>query len=111
MTTTFRPPRVIDIEDTVTIHRRTEDLTTHDLQTYLTAPPMRRPDASGEQPIVIPRTIGIVDSPLSTGALPLFVQAALHQPTVRQRRRHVGSHRAVRPSLVARLFGRRGGAL
>lgn len=102
----------IDLLDTVTLHLPdSPDVTTRDLSTYRTGRPvLRRPDASGEQPIVIPRTIGIVDSPTDTGALPPFVQAAMSQPSRLDRRAHVGRHRAVRPSLAERIRRLLGGA-
>jgi hypothetical protein len=123
-----RPVRVIEIrpeDDTVTFHLPADipapgsaglaDLTTRDLRTYRTSPPVRRPAATGEQPAYRPRTIGIVGEgrrtiglkPDETGVLPVHVQAAI-RPSARDRRRHVGSHRA--SGLLAWLgFGRRAG--
>lgn len=78
-------------------------------------PPPRRPNAVGEKRIRIPRTIGIVDSPCQTGALPLAVQAVIDRERAaaeRRRAQYVGRHH--RPGLLARWFralrlGRRDG--
>jgi hypothetical protein len=131
--TTSAAPRhawvdVIELEDTVTIHisdpvpapgsAGLADLTTRDLRAYRTSPPVMRRSPVVGQPAYAPRTIGlvgevrrtfgVVDSPADTGVLPVHVQAAIRRPSARDRRRHVGSHRA--SGLLAWLgFGRRGG--
>jgi hypothetical protein len=71
-------------------------------------PPFRRPNAVGETRVRIPRTIGIVDEPLATDALPPFAAYAAR----REAMPYAGRHRL---SLAARLlrlfgFGRRDGA-
>jgi hypothetical protein len=110
-TPTARAARVIDMEDTVTIHVPGERETVR-LITRRPEPPTERLvfgviGSRPEPPIGIVgevrRTIGL--KPDETGVLPVHVQAAIRRPSARDRRRHVGSHRAHRPGLIARLFG------
>jgi hypothetical protein len=101
-------PFALDLEDTVGITLPDTETVTRRI-----VPPPRRPDASGEPPQYRPSRsfASFVDAPCATGELPAFVQAAMsrpYQPTVAERREHVGRHRA-RPGLfarLARLFGR-----
>ncbi len=79
-----------------------------DPPTVRITPPPRRPRAVGETRVRIPRTIGIVDAPLATDALPPFAAYANRKPVGRHRR-------ADQPGLFARLlvlfgFGRKDGA-
>jgi hypothetical protein len=71
-------------------------------------PPFRRPNAVGEARVRIPRTIGIVDEPLTTDSLPPFAAYAARREAMPYEGRH-------RLTLFARLLrslgrGRRDGA-
>lgn len=67
-------------------------------------PPPRRPALAARQPARVPRSIGVVDAPLHTDALPIVVQASIA-------RARSGRHRSmVQPGLVARVWRLIGGA-
>jgi hypothetical protein len=88
---------VIDIEDTVTI--RPADPHTPSVPLI-----PRRPDATGEQQVVIPATIGIVDTPAAADVvLAPFVRPAVPSPTYLDRMRYTGRRR--QPGLIARMIG------
>ncbi|GIE46394.1 hypothetical protein [Actinoplanes lobatus] len=85
-----------------------------DYPTKRLVPPFRRPNVTGERRIVIPRTIGIVDAPLETDALPpLAAYVARPRPLapgLLVRWTHKACHRAARPSIAERLCRLFGGA-
>lgn len=90
--------RVVEftLDDTVTFH--------HPLNapTRRIVPPFRRPNAVGEARVRIPRTIGIVDEPLTTDALPPFAAYAAR----REAMPYEGRHRLSLAARLFRLFGR-----
>ena len=95
--------RVVEftLDDTVTFHHPIGETTRR------LTPPFRRPNAVGETRVRIPRTIGIVDEPLVTDALPPFAAYAAR----REAMPYEGRHRLSLAARLLRLFGRgrRGG--
>jgi hypothetical protein len=92
----YGKPVALDLEDTVTFHHPIGEVTTR------LVPPYRRPNAVGEARVRIPRTIGIVDEPLTTDALPPFAAYAAR----REAMPYEGRHRLSLTARLLRLFGR-----
>jgi hypothetical protein len=102
-----------DLDTTVGINLPAPQPDPSRAHTVRITPPYRRPAAVGESRIRIPRTIGIVDSPLDTGQLPAFAAytVARHRAPV-YAARHRRTWRTVLAARLLRLFGfgRRDGA-
>lgn len=102
---------ILELEDTVVYN--VDDLTrqrTADAEPVTRVIPMmpRRPDATGENPIYRPATIGVVDEPLTTDQLPPLAAWAPAVPSMSERRKHQGRHR--RTGFWAWIGIRAGGA-
>jgi hypothetical protein len=98
--------QIIDMEDTVRIHRPVGDETRHlGIQDIPSVPP-RRPGTTGENPFYQPRTLAVVDDP--TGALPI-VGGGEYMPR-HAAREEVAEPTARWPRLIGRLLGRKAGA-
>lgn len=115
MTITYQAGRIIELtlEDTVGFLISPEPDPSPEATKRL-VPPFRRPDATGERRIVIPRTIGIVDAPLETDALPPLAAYVTRPrpvaPGLLVQWTHKACHRAARPSIAERLRQLFGGA-
>lgn len=85
--------KIIELDDTVRFHRPVGETTqVLPLFTPDSGPIARRPAATGEQHIVIPRTIGIVDGPAAGEPVQVLPTAAKLRAA--ERAAYAGRHRA-----------------